>query len=276
MIITQASGARVDAFAEAVSSQTTVRIATTHASTFRDLVIALEQATEATDIAILTDTDTIRDLRDSFLTTSRLVDYIQEGKIDIRTVDSSLSSLVITEDTVKTTIGFPDAKQSVVETTEESFVGESSLTFDERFSDAKEVTFRKPGYSVLFETLKDQFDESLADDFTAALEAAKASESPTLEIGPVHVSILIGGFHEITFYQLARWGEDTRLASRAKFSRTKQELEEGGIIEHEPVPSEIGRPRHRLVLGEPVEGKGTEDLVTTAIQTLSEASRHQE
>lgn len=241
MIISQASGARVDAFAEAVSSQTTVRIATTYESAFRDLVIALEQVTEVADIAILTDTDTIRRLRESFLTTSRLVDYIQEENIEIRAVDSSLSSLVITEDTVKTTIGFPDANQSVVETTGESLVGETSLTFDERFSNAEEITLRKPGYSALFESLEEQFDESLADDFTEALKAAKASEGPALEIDPVHLSLLVGGYHEISFYKLARWGEDASMASRAKFSRMKQELEEGGIIEHEPIPREVGR-----------------------------------
>lgn len=109
----------MDAFTEDVATQTRVRITTSYGSEFTDLVVALEQADEVDEIAILTDSDTITELRDLFFTTTRLVDYIQEGKIEIRIQDSHLPSLSITEDSIEATTGSPDADPTIVETTEE-------------------------------------------------------------------------------------------------------------------------------------------------------------
>lgn len=263
----------MDAFTEDVSTQTPVRITTSYRSEFTGLVVALEQADEVNEIEILTDSDTITELRNLFFTTTRLVDYIQEGNIKIRAQDSHLPSLIITEDSIEATTGFPDADPTVVETTEESFVEDTIETFDERFEEADEVMFRKPAYFSLLDTLQEGFDEPLGEDFEAALREAKEPDRPSLEIDPVFVSILVGVYNEISFYQLSRWGEDVRLASRAKYSRKKRELEEEGIIDYENIPRQVGRPRHRLLLGEAVdEEKSIDDIVATTIQCLSKES----
>lgn len=270
MIISQTSGDRVDAFSEAVSTQTSVRITTSYNSEFTDLVIALEQADEVDEIEILTDSETIIELRDLFFTTTRLVDYIQEGKIEIRAQDSHLPSLIITEDSIEATIGFPDANPTVVETTEESFVEDTLETFDERFEEAGEVTFRKPGYSSLLESTQEKFGNSLVEDCEEALSEAKHPKRPSLELDPVIVCLLIGGLHEIPYYELSRWGEDVRLCSPATFARLKKKLEEEDIIDYENIPRQVGRPRHRLLLGEAVEEEESiDDIVATAIQDLS-------
>lgn len=63
------------------------------------------------------------------------------------------------------------------------------------------------------------------------------------------VSILVGGYNGILFYQLSRRGKDVEVTICAKISRKKQELDEDRLIKHEPIPSEVGRPRQRLILG---------------------------
>lgn len=272
MIISQISGDRVDAFSETVATQTSVRITTSYSSGFTDLVVALDQASEIAEIEILTDSATIIELRELFFTTTHLVDYIQEGNIEIRAQDSHLPSLIISEESIKVITGFPDENPTVVETTEGSFLKDTIGTFDKRFENANDVSFRKPGYSSLLGTLRKSFNESLIEDFEDALREAKESERPSLEIDPVIISLLVGGYNEMSFYELSLWGEDVKLGSRAKFSRFKRELEEERIIDYEQIPTQVGRPRHRLLLGDAVDRESINDIVTTAIQNCSSES----
>lgn len=95
-----------------------------------------------------------------------------------------------------------------------------------RFEEAEEVTFQKPGYSALLENLEETFDESLVEEFKEALDVAQQPNTPSLQIGPVDVSLLVGGYNEVSFYELSRCGESVWLASSANFSRKKRELEE--------------------------------------------------
>lgn len=269
----QTSGDRVEALTEDVGTQTRVRITTSYHSEFADLVTALEQVDEVDEIAILTDSETVTELRKLFFTTTRLVDHMQADKVEIRTQESHLPSLTITEDSIQTTTGFPDADPSVVETTEESCIEDTIETFDERFEEAEEVTFRQPGYFAMLDTLEQKFDASLVEDFEKALREAKESERPSLEIDPVFVTVLVGAYNEISFYQLSWWGEDIRLASRAKFSRKKQKLQEEDLVAVEKIPRPVGRPRQRLLLGKAVaEEESLEEIVATAIQDLSRGS----
>ena len=269
MMISPDSGDRVKAFSEAVSTQSCVGITTSYPSEVTDLVIALERTDDVNEVELLTDRATVTELRGLFFTTTRLVDHIQDEKIEIRAHDSHLSSLIITEGSIKAITGFPDADPTVIETTEESFIEETIETFDDRFEAATEARFRKPGYTALLDTLQERFDESVVEDFRAALGEAKQPDRPSLEIDSVIVSILVGGYNELSFYQVSRWGEDVRLASRAKFSRKKQDLEESNLISYEKIPGEVGRPRHRLLLGEAVEREERiEGVVATATQNL--------
>lgn len=270
MSIPQNSGDRVDAFTEDVGTQTRVRITTSYHSEFADLIVALEQVDEVDEISILTDSDTATELHELFFTTTRLVDHMEAGKLEIRTQETHLPSLIITEESIQTTTGFPDADPSVVETTEESCIEETIETFDDRFEEAEEVTFQKPGYFAMRDTLEQKFDASLVEDFEKALREAKEPERPSLEIDPVFATLLVGAYNEISFYQLSRWGEDIRLASRAKFSRKKQELQEEDLVAVEKIPRPVGRPRQRLLLGKAIAEKGSlEEIVATAIQNIS-------
>lgn len=54
---------------------------------------------------------------------------------------------------------------------------------------------------------------------------------------------------KLEYYVVGGWDEDTRLAGKATFLRMKSELEVVGAIEGESEQREVGRPRHRLLLG---------------------------
>lgn len=75
------------------------------------------------------------------------------------------------------------------------------------------------------------------EKFKGALEVRKDPERPSFETDPVFVSIPVGGYHEVSFYQLSRCGEDAQIANLAKFSRNKRDPGELNLIETERIPS---------------------------------------
>lgn len=268
MRISQLSEERVAAFSQALSGASKVAVATSSVADITDLVVALEDADEETDVEILTDSDTVVELRELFFTTSRLVDYVLADTLTIRARESPLQSLIITEDAVGAVAGFREGNPAVVETTDTSVVAGTLKAFEERFERAETVTFWKPGYATMLEELEARFDESLVADVTDGLDAARDGEEPAVEINPVYVTLLVGGYNEASFYRLSRWGEATQLGSCANFSRKKQELEELDLIETEQIPIDVGRPRQRLLLGDALEAETIEDIVDTAIDEL--------
>ena len=76
--------------------------------------------------------------------------------------------------------------------------------------------------------------------------------------------------HELQLYDISRWGEDTGVASKATFSRTKTRLEDRGLIDTTKVPIDVGRPRLRLLLGdERLQEADIDDLASVAQELLS-------
>lgn len=78
----------------------------------------------------------------------------------------------------------------------------------------------------------------------------------------------MGALHELEYYELGRWAEDTRLASKATLSRKKHELGDRGVIDVTPIQMQVGRPRHRLLLGEDVDDTAAiSDLIAMGSDT---------
>ena len=65
-------------------------------------------------------------------------------------------------------------------------------------------------------------------------------------IDMVAVLLLAAANNEELFFDVVAWGEHTRLASKATFSRRKNFLEDLGVIYEENVRAQYGRPRIRL------------------------------
>jgi hypothetical protein len=97
------------------------------------------------------------------------------------------------------------------------------------------------------------------------------TRAPGDRLDPVTVGLLVGASHELEFSDLVEWGEDSGLASRAKFSRTKQRLEAAGIIDTDSVNIGVGRPRQRLILAdEALASLDASELVATARTVLTD------
>jgi len=69
-------------------------------------------------------------------------------------------------------------------------------------------------------------------------------------IDMVAVLLLAAAINEELFFDVVVWGEHTRLASKATFSRRKDFLENLGVIYEENVRAPFGRPRIRLKLND--------------------------
>lgn len=52
------------------------------------------------------------------------------------------------------------------------------------------------------------------------------------------------------FHDVAKWGEENNIASKATFSRRKDFLKNLGIIREESVETPFGRPKIRMSLNE--------------------------
>lgn len=255
---------------ELFKRESELAITASNASVFHDILVGLDNIDSGVDVQILTDADTITELRSQFLTTTYLVEHIEEGTIELRGQTFSLPTFVISTDSIVTITGFPHAQQTTLRTSEQPFLDKTSQAFDANFEDATLVAFRKPGYSLMMATLEERFDGDIRSDFETALHVATDSDQQKLSLDPEIISLLVGAYHEILFYDLSRWGETTQLASQANFSRKKQELEEAELLDIRNEPIDVGRPRHRLLLGESInKNNDLEEIITSAIQEFT-------
>ncbi|MFB6186598.1 MAG: DUF5821 family protein, partial [Halobacteriaceae archaeon] len=83
-------------------------------------------------------------------------------------------------------------------------------------------------------------------------------------------SLLVAAKNDVLLYNISKWGEDSGLASKATFSRTKSRLEEQGLIDTEKVPIDVGRPRLKLRLADPrLEEASPSELANVAQSVLA-------
>lgn len=270
MLLEPRDDSRLKAITETLGANDVIQISTSRSKAVTDLVVAMEQGNDLGNVELLTDGATVSNLRDDFLTSTKVAEFVSEDVLEVRSQDTTVPTLLITEDTVTAITGFPEATQTVLRTTDESFLGDASDSFTTWFENASPVRLRKPQYSTLFEELESRFDEDVLTDFKTGLHTAQDEASPQLRINPVLISLLVAAKHELQFYDISRWGENTNLASRATYSRMKNALEDAALIDNEPVRHQVGRPRHQLVLaGALSETTDIEVLIASADSQVS-------
>lgn len=270
MLLEPRDDARVEAFTEAFTSGKPIRVSTSRPMAFTDLVVAMEQGDDYGRVELLTDDATVSELRDDFLSGIHLAEAVDEDVLEVRSQTTPVPTLLVAEDTVTAITGFPGTIQTALESPDETFLSESLDSFRTWFEDASPVHLRKPQYSVLFEELESRFDEDVLADFKTGLQIAQNETNPRLTVDPVLISLLVAAKHELQFYDISRWGEDTNFTSPATYSRMKSALEEADLIDNEPVRRPVGRPRHQLVLAGDVAGtNGVEELITAAEAQVS-------
>lgn len=263
--------ARRERFEDLLSELTgSVLVTTATSEDVAGLVAALE-AGAADEVDVLVDEPTSKAIRESFLLASRVADLLQDGTLDVRVAspETPFSTLLVGADEVRSLVSITggavtelrsDADEETVEAVREEF--------QDLWDDAEEFAVRTPAYSAMLETLDDRLGEPMRADVEQVFEEAAGVRGDEDAVRPVELSLLLGAKNEVQFYELGLWGESEGVASRAKFSREKQALEEHGLIDTEKVPTDVGRPRQRLVLGEELEGMDALELTSAARSVL--------
>ncbi|WP_446685210.1 hypothetical protein [Haladaptatus pallidirubidus] len=137
------------------------------------------------------------------------------------------------------------------------------------WENSDEFSFRTPPLSEVEESLEENIGSETKEDFMAVIENRDEIRSSG-DINEVSVSLVIAAKNNILLYDISKWGEDTGVASKATFSRTKTQLEDLGVIDTEKVPIDVGRPRLRLKLAdESMTDMSADEMVEEIEQKIS-------
>lgn len=211
-----------------------------------ELVEQLSRTDEPPTVQLLAAKDELKQLRDDFSVASNAAELVAADTLSLRTMpDLSGNQLLITEDQLLSFV-HANSQTGCTAIDDGEFVTAARNEYSELWDEADEFSLRTPPYSRISETLTEEFGSDLEADFRAMVDALDATHSGKFD--EVVAVLLAAAKHKELLYDISKWGEDVGLASKATFSRTKNELEEAGLIETEKVPIDVGRPRLRLLL----------------------------
>ncbi|WP_266080980.1 transcriptional regulator TbsP [Haladaptatus caseinilyticus] len=203
---------------------------------------------ELPTLRVLATPDVLKSSVDDFILASRISDLVDRGRLELRTTtDIARSSLLISDDQIISVITLDD-KLTGLRSTDDDLVENVRSTFDDDWESGEEFNLRTPPLTRVQETLREELGNEVEEDFMMVFESVDRIPGEDDELDEVAISLLVGANNEVLLYDISKWGEDTGVASKATFSRTKTRLEDRGLIETEKVPIDVGRPRLRLVL----------------------------
>ena len=179
------------------------------------------------------------------------------------------SSLLLTEQSVVSLVPTDDGVVSV-STTDEDVVEATYEAYTSRWEQAEPFPLRTPPLSEVRTTLDAELGQTVADEFDRALATVQSwSGNSEGVLDEVTLALLVAANNGALLYDISRWGEELKLASKATFSRNKNRLEECGLVDTEKVPIDVGRPRLRLVLADGLaDGADIEQVVRRAQSRL--------
>ena len=238
----------------------------------RELVEILAESEEPPRVRLLVREEVLKWLRDDFVLASTAAELLEADSLELRAAAERLDdTLLVTEETVVSLLTPDDEHSAALVTDNETFVAAARKRWNSLWENGEEFDLRTPPRSRVLDSLTEEFGSEVESDFRAVLESVESMDGES-ELDEVELSLLVAAKHEQLLYDISRWGEDTGVASKATFSRTKTHLEEQGLIETEKVPIDVGRPRLRLVLGdERLRESDTEELSSVARELLSAA-----
>jgi hypothetical protein len=209
-------------------------------------------------------------LRDDFVRASAAAELIAGDTLSLRTTDDLFENgLVVTEEAVISLVGAGERVAGLL-TDNRELVDSAREHWSSVWEAATEFSLRTPTRSRVEESLRAEFGPDVESDFWTMLDALGTARSDGVRLDEVTVSVLAAAKHKALLYDISKWGENVGVASRATFSRTKNRLEEEGLIETEQVPIEVGRPRQRLLLGdERLRDADSEELASAAQSLFS-------
>lgn len=235
----------------------------------RDLVEMYRDDEGLPGLQILADSDPLKDLAGDFIVASALADLIDEGRFEVRTLSGVPRHSVLVTDGFVLSLVDTDQRVAGLGTDEEPFVSETLAEYERRWADAETFSLRTPPLSHIRETLEADIGRAAVEDFDRILDSLDEAKGDGDGLDEVTISLLVAANNGELLYDISRWGEDIRLASKATFSRNKNLLEEAGLLDTEKVPIDIGRPRLRLLFADrSLQDAPIEEVVERAEQEL--------
>lgn len=217
--------------------------------TLEELIEVLDEDVDEPSVRVLASERVLKGVMDDFLVASVAADLVAEMELDLRTVEGTGNTLVVTDSSVVAIVEAGDRVAGLA-TDDEEFVESAVGHFSSRWADAEEFRLRTPAITRVRESLEEDIGPDVAADFDDVLASLETARGDGNGLDEVTVSLLVAAKNEALLYDISKWGEDIGIASKATFSRTKTRLEDLGLLDTEKVPIDIGRPRLRLMLGD--------------------------
>lgn len=213
------------------------------------LLERIEAVASSSPVRVVLSPTVADSLSEAFLLESRVAGAIARDELRVReTEDRCADRLVLADDAAGALVS-TDERVSVLPLRDGTMLEELRGTYEPVWSDADEFSTRAPPRTELFEAEASPLPEGFVAEFRRAVEGASSLEwhgSPT----PVELALAVAARTDAQHYDLCSWAEETGFTSRSTVARTKQQLEEAGLLAVEPVPQERGRPRQRLRVDE--------------------------
>ncbi|GAB3686251.1 DUF5821 family protein [Salinarchaeum chitinilyticum] len=238
------------------------------ASVVEAVVDALSSSETVPEIRLLAVEDAFKTVFEDFLVASEAADHVASGRLALHVAaDPGANPTIVANDCVTSLV---DAGTRVggLRSEEADLVDAARTDVQERWERADEYSLRTPPMSTVREELEGDLGAPVQDDFSGMLDSLETARGNDDDLDEVTVSLLAAAKNEALLYDISRWGEDTGVASKATFSRTKSTLEDAGLIETEKVPIEVGRPRLRLTLADERLRDAEPDQIAAAAQTV--------
>lgn len=216
----------------------------------RALIDVLPGVDSGQTVRLFVDRRPLKDLLDDFLVAGVVADRVERGRLDVRILEAvPRSSLVVSRDFVVSVVA-NEGDVAGLSTTREPFVTDTVESYRTQWDVASPYTLRTPPLSTIRETMESEIGSAAVSDFDGMLDALSTARGDGEGLDEVTICLLVAANNRELFYDVSQWGERIGLASKATFSRTKNRLEENGLVRTEKVPVEVGRPRLRLLLAE--------------------------
>jgi hypothetical protein len=238
--------------------------------TTTSLIEQLDKLEEPPQVRLLASDDVLRWVREDFLMASAAAELVAADTLSLRVLpDPATNQLLITESQVFSIV-HAGSLTACTATDDAEFVSNARTKYTDAWEEAQEFSLRTPARSYVFETLTEEFDSEVKAEFKAILDGLGSTRNG--DLNKVAVALLAGAKHGVQLFEISRWSEDIDFASRATFSRKKNQLEDAGLIETEKIPIDVGRPRLRLLLDTeqfPESDTTPDTIVSVSQQRLS-------
>ena len=202
------------------------------------------------EIHLVANESVLKEVMGDFIIASQAADLIEDGILSLRIADEELhNSLFVSSEAVVSLVTADDYAVRLT-TDDDEFTAAAFDTYQSIWEESSTFNLRTPGISKVRESLKADLSDQTEADFETVLSSLETARGDGEGLDEVTISLLVAAKNEVLLYDISKWGEDTGIASKATFSRTKTRLEDLGLIDTEKVPIDVGRPRLRLKLGD--------------------------